>query len=116
MLYGEISDRARQLQDMLQKAYERVTSHDISASEQRNLEKQISQMEAELSLILDNRVQAVTPGGYYTDEGVKRATGSVTAMPALVLAGEAVEKKIHPLPWIVISLVAAAALYYTIRR
>lgn len=115
MLYGTIPERAIELQGMLQKAYEQAMNPKLSAGEQRALDRSITAMECELSEILENRAQAQTPGGYYTDEGVKAASGTIVAAPALVLGDKTVEPKKNPWPWIIIALIAAGTTYYTIR-
>lgn len=115
MLYGELPQRAYDLQTMLDKAYEQAADPKLSSGEQRALDKTISAMECELSQILDNKAQAQSPGGYYTEEGFLPATGRVVASPALVLGEKDVEPKKNPLPWIAIALIAAGATYFTLK-
>lgn len=115
MFYGTLPPRAQQLQAALNDAYEQAANPTLSPMELRRLERKISEMECELDEILQNQGQALTPGGYYTSEGVKRASGTVVAQPALVLATEQQDKKRNPVPFIALALVAAGTAYFTIR-
>lgn len=108
--------RARELQKMLNVAYKQAADPSTPATRQRELDKKITAMECELENLLNNRAQATTPGGYYTQEGVKPATGRVTVdTPALVLGKKPEEKKGNPWPWILGIAAAGTATYFTVK-
>jgi len=107
--------RIRQLQDILNDKYTQAAKPGLSWSEQRALDKEITALECEIDEALQNKGQAKTPGGYYTSEGVKPATGSVVADPALVLGEKDVKPKAKPLPWILLVLAAGTATYFTVK-
>lgn len=115
MLYGTLPARAREIQAELDNLYKRAMNPTLSSRDQRRLERTITALECELENILQNKAQAETPGGYYTSEGIKPASGTVVAPPALVLGAKTIEPKKNPWPWIVIALIAAGTTYYTIR-
>ena len=112
---GNDMDRARQIHVELNTLYNQAAKPGLSWSQERALDKKITALECELQKIVGDDPQAVTPGGYYTPEGMRPATGRVYAEPALVLGAEVVEPKRKPLPWIIIALIAAGATYYTVR-
>lgn len=116
MLYGELPQRAYDLQNMLDKAYEQISKPGLSSGEMRELEKTITAMECELDKLLDNKPQAYTPGGYVTQSGVLPTTGSIVVdQAALILGDKNIEPKKKPWPWILIALAAAGATYATIK-
>lgn len=115
MLYGELPRRAYDLQKMLAAAYEQASKPGLSWSEQRALDKKITAMECELENIIGDTPQQTMPGGYYTEQGYAKTTGTVVADPALVLAAENIDEKKNPFPWIVLALIAAGTTYYTIK-
>lgn len=108
--------RARELQKMLNAAYKQAADPTASPRYQRQLDKKITAMECELDSLLNTNTQAETPGGYYTSQGVKKATGSVTVeKPALVLGKAPEDEKRNRWPWILGIAAAGTATYFTLK-
>jgi hypothetical protein len=109
--------RAREIQNELNALYQQAAKPGLSYLEQRNLDKLITELECELDELLQTRIQAQSPSGYYIPEkGLLPTTGQVEVrQPALVLATETEPEKKRKFPWWVLVVAGGAATYFSMR-